>query len=155
MCLTECKRLCCFLLTTTFSIMRNLNEIFDACESWRSISKFIYAHNRQGGGFFSRNGSIAAIQQKRLAVFLAGSWSMRVVKAFRLCTQNFRQRVPLISSHRPCGVLTARITTLSQWLHLRTAPIDAAYKRKAPTGRAEPHASHCICAIVMSPAKIS
>ena len=30
--LTECKRFCCFLLTTTFSILRNLNEIFDACE---------------------------------------------------------------------------------------------------------------------------
>src|SRR6516165_12124072 len=72
-----------------------------------------------------------------------------------ICAQNLRQRVPLISSQRPCGVLTTRIITPSQWGHLRTAPIEIAYKRKEPTGRAEAQASHCICAIVMSEAKIS
>src|SRR5215470_13143701 len=72
-----------------------------------------------------------------------------------ICAQNLRQRVPLISSQRPYGVLTARIITPSQWGHLRTAPIGAAYNRREPTGRVELQASHCICAKVMSEANIS
>jgi hypothetical protein len=39
--------------------------------------------------------------------------------------------------------------TPSQWLHLRTAPIGAAYGCKEPTPSAEPHASHRACAIVI------
>jgi hypothetical protein len=35
----------------------------------------------------------------------------------------------------------------SQWEHLRTAPIGAAYGCKEPTPSIEPHASHCVCVI--------
>jgi len=36
----------------------------------------------------------------------------------------------------------------SQWIHLRTAAIGVAYGRKEPTPSMEPHASHCVRAIV-------
>jgi len=78
-----------------------------------------------------------------------------LVKAAIWKNHNLRQRVPVISSQRPCGVWTTLIRMPSHCVHLKTAPMGAAYRRKDPTIPAESHAAHWICADVISRAKIS
>src|SRR5215510_9627752 len=59
---------CCFLLTATFSVLR-LNERFLVSVIERTNAERVY-RNETGRASFSRSGSIAVIQQKRVPVKL-------------------------------------------------------------------------------------
>src|ERR1700739_904174 len=65
-----------------------------------------------------------------------------------------KYRAPVISRHRPRGVSTALIRSLSQSAHFRTAPIGAACKIRDPTPLTRSHELHRIFASVMSGTKI-
>src|SRR5262249_55043194 len=60
---------CCFLLTATFSVLR-LNERFLASVIERTLAPSASTEMRQVGASFSKSGSIAVIQQKRVRVKL-------------------------------------------------------------------------------------
>ena len=85
---------------------------------------------------------------------LSATGGLRPESGYSVPPTNLRDRAPVISNHRPCGVSTALIRTRLQSAQFRTAPIGAACKSKEPTLATQSHATHRIFASVTSGAKI-